>query len=118
MSYRGNPYGAAPPPRPQQQQGPLQPLQDPTRDLVPMLAKVNSKTDSACLQVMCHTWTLNPTTMLTHKKGTLNLAKKHYVVSSLWIAGLILLAFFQGTVVPQDRLNQYDRVMRGIDHKQ
>ena len=54
----------------------------------------------------------------TKHQGTLNLAKKHYVVSSLWIAGLILLAFFQGAVVPQDRLNAYDRVMRGIDHKQ
>ena len=36
----------------------------------------------------------------------------------MWIAGLILLAFFQGAVVPQDRLTAYDKVMRGIDHKQ
>lgn len=40
------------------------------------------------------------------------------MVSSLWIAGLILLAFFQGVAVPADKMQSYDRVMRGIDHKQ
>lgn len=47
-----------------------------------------------------------------------NLAKRHYVVTSLWIAGLIVLAFFQGVTVPADRMQRYDKVMRGIDHKQ
>lgn len=37
MQYR-DPYAGGPPP--QAQQGPIQPLQDPTRNLVPILAKV------------------------------------------------------------------------------
>lgn len=51
-------------------------------------------------------------------QGAVNLAKRHYVISSLWIAGLILLAFFRGAAVPADRMQSYDKVMRGIDLKQ
>lgn len=59
-----------------------------------------------------------PSPMSIHPQGAVNLAKRHYVVSSLWIAGLICLAFFRGLVVPPDRLQRFDGVMRGIDHKQ
>lgn len=136
MQHRRDPYAGGPPP-PQAQQGPIQPLQDPTRNLVPILAKVwvwgwMARDRLARAGGCVHDGTyrhrrpgsFHPPTHPSYtnvprtRQGTLNLARKYYLVSAMWIAGLILLAFFQGAVVPQDRLNAYDKVMRGIDHKQ
>lgn len=48
----------------------------------------------------------------------MHLATKHYIVSSLWVCGLITLAFFQGFAVPEERVQEYHSVMKGIDtHK-
>jgi hypothetical protein len=74
-----------------------------------------------CLLPLFHvscSHTPDPTSASASTQGAINLAKRHYIVSSLWIAGLIVLAFFKGAVVPPDRLDKYDAVMRGIDHKQ
>lgn len=54
-----------------------------------------------------------PTTYDT--KGAVRLAKKHYITSSLWVAGLITLTFFRGLTVPEDNLRQYNQVIKGID---
>ncbi|GAB5032381.1 Hypothetical protein NocV09_00900740 [Nannochloropsis oceanica] len=48
-------------------------------------------------------------------RGAVRLAKKHYITSSLWVAGLIVLTFFQGFAVPDDSLKQYEHVIKGID---
>lgn len=98
-------------------------LRDPTADLVPVLAKVSRQKGGACVIRAVDRSDLGlpvSTNSSAHPctQGVVNLAKRHYVVTSLWIAGLIMLAFFQGVTVPSDRMQKYDKVMRTIDHKQ
>jgi hypothetical protein len=54
---------------------------------------------------------MHPTT----HQGAVRLAKKHYITSSLWVAGLIVLTFFRGLAVPEENLRQYNQVIKGID---
>ena len=50
-------------------------------------------------------------------KGVYRLATKHYLVSSMWIAGLITLTFFQGFAPSPENLQQYNKLSKSIDHK-
>jgi len=45
------------------------------------------------------------------------LIQRHYIISFLWVLGLIGLTFFQGVDVPPDTLNEYNTIMAGINHR-
>lgn len=48
-------------------------------------------------------------------QGAVRLAKKHYVISSMWVAGLIILTFFRGLTVPDENLTKYNQAVKSID---